>query len=370
MAIKVASRSNNDIEGIIREINQPRIKVVIYFFSIEFESSAPQKALKHAFPDAVCAGMSSVGGYSPAGALDKGIVAMSFSEDEVTKAFVFSSTDVKANPLQAARSIIENINRTISRQIDDPGKYLGIIFVDGLCLAEIIMKELTLNKSLNFPIVGGAAADELAFVKTLVGAEENLFANGLVVLVLKMRIPFICGHYVHFSPLPESFIVTRSDSDRRILWELDGLPAAEVYAKAIGLSSVNQLSTDMFAKHPLGVVFGNDIYVRDVSSVVDDGKGLVFFCDIQAGTQVHLLKHGDMLAHTRKLLQDTEQYLPNMEGAILFNCVFRLLELQELGKNEEYCKLFNPLQFIGCNTFGEELFMHHNQTLTAVFFGR
>ena len=32
-------------------------------------------------------------------------------------------------------------------------------------------------------------------------------------------------------------------------------------------------------------------------------------------------------------------------------------------------RLFNAMQFIGFNTFGEELFTHHNQTLTALFIG-
>ncbi|MDR0562698.1 MAG: hypothetical protein LBG73_08425, partial [Spirochaetaceae bacterium] len=77
MAIKTASRTQYDIEGIIKEINQPNVKAVVYFFSTEFERYKPQDALKQAFPGAVCIGSSMVGGYSNFGAMEKGVCAMS-----------------------------------------------------------------------------------------------------------------------------------------------------------------------------------------------------------------------------------------------------------------------------------------------------
>jgi hypothetical protein len=37
MAIKTSARNTLDIEGIVKEIDQPDIKAVIYFFSVEYE---------------------------------------------------------------------------------------------------------------------------------------------------------------------------------------------------------------------------------------------------------------------------------------------------------------------------------------------
>jgi hypothetical protein len=108
--------------------------------------------------------------------------------------------------------------------------------------------------------------------------------------------------------------------------------------------------------------------VRSQNAVID-GKGLQFYCSIDESTRVHLLKRGDIIAHARKSLEDARQYLSNIQGALLFNCVLRYIETQELGKIDEFNRVFESVSFAGFNTYGEEYFTHHNQTLTAVFFG-
>jgi hypothetical protein len=75
MAIKSSSRSGYDIDGIIAEITQPDVKVVVYFFSVEYEPKAPHKSLKQAFPQALVVGMSMIGGWSTGGPVKKGVMA-------------------------------------------------------------------------------------------------------------------------------------------------------------------------------------------------------------------------------------------------------------------------------------------------------
>jgi len=77
MAVKTASQQNYNIEEIIKEIEQPDVKAVFYFFSPDFEKYEPQKPLKNAFPNAVCVGSSMIGGWSTKGAIENGLTAMS-----------------------------------------------------------------------------------------------------------------------------------------------------------------------------------------------------------------------------------------------------------------------------------------------------
>jgi signal transduction histidine kinase/CheY-like chemotaxis protein len=82
-----------------------------------------------------------------------------------------------------------------------------------------------------------------------------------------------------------------------------------------------------------------------------------------------MLKQGDIIAHTEKGLADVDQFLPGIQGGLIFNCVLRYLELKEKNIVNDFNNIFNKCPMIGFNTYGEELFTHHNQTLTAVFFG-
>jgi hypothetical protein len=369
MAIKIASRTTLDIEGIIKEIKQDSVKVIIYFFSVEFEKHEPQRALKRAFPRAVCIGASMIGGWAAGGAMEKGICAMSLSEDEVAGVFTAFKEGVKADPALAARGAIDELARKLGPEGVNPDEYLGLIFFDGLCLGEVIMKEFSLEKAFNLPFIGGAAADELSFNKTLVGIDDRLSGDGLAVIIMKMKIPFFFNHYVHYLPTHNSFTVTKSENYKRIVWEINGEVAADYYAKLIGLSDPAKLDANHFAKNPFGVLIGESIYVRSPNAVID-GKGLQFYCYIEAGTTVYLLRQGDIIDNAQNAMREAGSFLSNVQGALLFNCVLRYLEFKELQKVDEFNNVFKGLDFIGFNTYGEELFTHHNQTLTAVFFGK
>jgi signal transduction histidine kinase/CheY-like chemotaxis protein len=368
MSIKVASSRDWNIGKIVNEIGQPGIKAVIFFFSPSFEQYKPQKAISKAFPGAACIGASMIGGWSSGGALESGITAMSLSSDEVDEVYVTFHEGVKEAPVMAAWAAIADLKRQTVGQSINPDEYLGLIFFDGLCLGELIMKEFCLDQDLNMAFVGGAAADELTFTKPMVSLGSRLSGNGLVAAILKMRIPFFFNHYVHCVPTNISFNITRAEATKRIAWEINGEPAALVYARQIGVKDVSQLDAAVFSRHPLGLKFGDSIYVRSPNAVID-GKGLQFYCYIEAGARAYILRQGDIISHTEKSFADVTQFLPGIQGGLIFNCVLRYLELKELNKTDTFNNIFNKCPMIGFNTYGEELFTHHNQTLTAVFFG-
>jgi signal transduction histidine kinase/CheY-like chemotaxis protein len=367
MALKVSSQ-DGDINEIISGIDQPNIKAVIYFFSSSFENENLQKTIAEAFPEAACVGASMYGGWSSMGAVKTGIIAMSFSSDEVEETYVSFQEGVKKDPIMAAHAAIAELKQKTAGEFINPDEYLGLIFFDGLCLGELIMKEFTMEQDLNMAFIGGAAADEMSFTKTLVSAGDKISGDGLVVAILKMKIPFFFNHYVHLLPAKTSFTITRVEIMQRIAWEIDGEPAADFYAHQIGKKDASFLTMEDFAKNPLGLILGGSIYVRSPKIVVED-KGLQFYCYIEAGTKVFMLKQGDMISHTKNSINNVEQFLPGIQGCLLFNCAQRYMELIKLNKIDAFNDIFSGYPMIGFNTYGEELFTHHNQTLTAVFFG-
>ena len=369
MAIKVASFRDWDIEGLVREISQPHVKAVIYFFSLALESNEPQKAIANAFPGAICIGSSMFGGWSSSGAVDNGIVAMSLSADEVDEVYVSFQDDVKKDTVRAAKTAITELKRQATGQNINPDEYLGLILFDGLCMGELIMKEFSLDQTLNMAFVGGAAMYEPPNMdKTLVSIGDRLSDDGLVVVILKMKIPFFFNHYVHYVPTETFFTVSKADAMKRIVWEIDGEDAAIFYARQIGINDVDKLNMPVFAKYPMGVKFGDSVYVRSPTSIID-GRGIQFACYLKEGTRIYMMEQGDIIAHTETGLAAAEQFLPGIQGTLLFNCGLRYYELRELDKVDVFNNIFDKFPMVGFNTMGEELFIHHNQTLTAVFFG-
>ena len=368
MTIRVASQNDHNIEKIIKEIEQPNIKVILYFFSPDFEKYELHKTLVKSFPKTICIGASMIGGWSTGGALENGVIIMSLSSDEVAEVYTSFQEGVKEDPVRAAKAAIADLKQKIAGENINPDEYLGLIFFDGLCLGELIVKEFSLEQDFNMAFVGGSAADMLTFTRTLVGIGDQLSGDGLAVAILKMKIPFFFNHYVHYLPTDVSFTITRVETMKRVAWEIEGEAAAVFYARQIGIDDVNKLDAGVFAKYPLGLNFGDSVYVRSPNAVID-GKGLQFYCYIEAGTKVYLLRQGDIINHAEKSLVTAAQFLSGIQGCLLFNCVLRYLELKELDKLDAFNNVFSAYPMIGFNTYGEELFTHHNQTLTAVFFG-
>ncbi|MCL2197061.1 MAG: ATP-binding protein [Treponema sp.] len=368
MAVKVTSLQDWDIQKIADEVGQPNIKAVIYFFSAAFEEIKIQRAIAGAFPGAVCVGASMYGGWSSGGAVRHGVTVMSLSSDEVEDVYISFQEGVKRDPILSAHLAISELRRKTAGQNINPDEYLGLIFFDGLCLGELIMKEFSMEKGLNMAFVGGAAADEMTFTKTYVSAGDRISSDGLAAVILRMKIPFFFNHYVHYTPTETSFTINRVEIMQRIAWEIDGEPAAEIYARHVGVNNVNDLTLEIFARNPLGLVLGDSVYLRSPNAVVN-GKGLQFYCYIEAGTKVYLLKQGDIIANAQNSITGAEQFLPGIQGCLLFNCIQRYLELEGRRIIDIFNNVFSKYPMIGFNTYGEELFTHHNQTLTAVFFG-
>jgi hypothetical protein len=369
MAIKVSSGRGSELERIVAEIGQPDVRVVFYFFSPELESLHIESALARAFGGARRVGASMIGGWSSAGPVEKGIVAMSLSGEEVVESYAAFREGAKTDPVGLAAGLASDLKARLGGRIPDPERYVGILLVDGLCLGERIVHELTMERGLLMPIIGGAAADELAFKRTLVACDERVSADGALLLALKLRAPFYYDHFVHYRPGQASCVVTKAEPERRVVWEIDGRPAAGRYAELLGLRSAADLKHTHFARNPLGVVIGDTVYARSPNAVVD-GTGLQFYCFIEAGTKVSVLKQGDIIANAREAMDKASRALPGgVRGALLFNCVLRDLEMKEDGKVAAFNSAFGGMPFIGFNTYGEELFTHHNQTLTALFFG-
>jgi len=368
MAVKVTSLQDWDIKKITDEVWQPDIKAVVYFFSSSFEDIKIHKSIADAFPEAACIGSSMYGGWSSGGAMKSGITIMSLSCDEIEDVYVSFQEGVKKDPILAAHLAITELKLNTKGQNINPDEYLGLIFFDGLCLGELIMKEFTMEDSFNMAFVGGAAADEMTFTRTLVSSGDRISSDGLVAVILRMKIPFFFNHYVHYTPTDTSFIITRVEIMQRIAWEINGEPAAEIYARHVGIDNVNDLTPEIFARNPLGLVLGDSVYVRSPNIAVN-GKGLQFYCYIEAGTKVFLLKQGDIIANARNSIKVAEQFLPGIQGCLLFNCIQRYLELEDKKIIDDFNNVFCAYPMIGFNTYGEELFTHHNQTLTAVFFG-
>jgi len=152
----------------------------------------------------------------------------------------------------------------------------------------------------NVPIVGGSAADNTVEGKWELAANHILYRNAVVVSVLFPSVEVRFAFHSGYSPTDTLGIATRAEG--RLLYEIDGQPAAEVYnnwtngAVNDALSSGGNVLGDT-TLYPIGRVVGEVggiPYYRlsHPDSVTVDGA-LTLFSDIEPGDEL-VLMHGSV----------------------------------------------------------------------------
>ena len=106
-------------------------------------------------------------------------------------------------------------------------------------------------------------------------------ADSAVLALVTTNVPFRIFKTQHFVLTEQRVVVTAADAQRRIVSEIDGMPAAESYAQFIG-ADVQTLDPAQFATKPVLVLVDGTNYVRSIQKANPDGS-LTFFCAIQEG---------------------------------------------------------------------------------------
>lgn len=218
------------------------------------------------------------------------------------------------------------------------------------------------------PLLGGSAGDEMDFEKTTLILNSEILEGRAIVLMIKSNLPTKIFKTENFIPRDEKLIVTRSDPDKRIVHELNGGPAAEVYADVIGVD-VKSLTCQSFASHALGVRVGGEYYCRSIQKVNDD-KSLTFFCAIDDGIVLTVAKPTGMARTTQGKLESMAQSVGEIDFVLGFDCVLRRIDARNRQITQKISHIYQNNNVIGFNTYGEQYqSMHLNQTLTGVAFG-
>jgi hypothetical protein len=236
--------------------------------------------------------------------------------------------------------------------------HVGLILADGLSGAEeAIMEQLC--DSTDIPFVGGSAGDDLGFQATLVAANGRAFEHAAVLALLRVPAGYRIIKTQSFRVLGKALTATDVDEGARTVRRFNGVPAVEAYAHALGVDPDGVAAR--FMSNPVGLMMDGEPFVRSPQRVLGDGS-IVFYSRIREGAELELLESTDIVADTGKALEGSQRAL------IVFNCIWRTLQLQEEGECEAFGALFADTPSVGFSTYGEEYVRHINQTATILAF--
>lgn len=252
----------------------------------------------------------------------------------------------------------------------EPETHFCLLFVDGLSKREEKLTALIADVLQGIPLAGGSAGDDLCFKQTTVISSEGCGTDAAVlVLGIQRTTDVSIVKHQHFKTLPANWVVTKADVRTRTVFELDGYPAAEAYARKLGISR-DELTQEVAFLNPLIFGCNEELYVRSVQTINED-QSLTFYCAIEEGMVLELGGHQAMESSMKDAVVPALSEPHPADFVLVFNCILRALEAKEKGELQALTELLssNAKAVTGFDTYGEQLDgLHINQTLLAVIF--
>jgi hypothetical protein len=297
-----------------------------------------------------------------------GIVAVSFS----AKAFSFHPITLydldsfdAAKAAQVCASLESQL--TFSSELNSK-KMFAFLLIDGLSKMEEHTVASLGHALGGVSIVGGSAGDSLTFTKTSVFSDGEFRSSTAVLCLIESKLAFQTFKTQHYTPSDKEMVITAAAPEKRIVYEIDGGPAATELANIIGISK-QELTLEVYSTHPVMLQIGDDWYVRSIRNYHDDDS-LSFACAIDAGLPLTVGECEDLIKSLSTKVDSLIGLFSSIEVTLGCDCIHRRLEIMETGLQDKVEAVLEPLNFVGFSTYGEQYnSVHVNQTLTGVVIG-
>ncbi|GAB2189014.1 methyl-accepting chemotaxis protein [Sessilibacter sp. MAH1] len=310
------------------------------------------------------------------------IVVQSFSSaifDKVAiKTVPLHCEDIRSGNIKLSPE--ERINKIKSEflRLDVPFKVnyqdcLAITFFDGLSASEsFFMRGLYASNRFPCYFIGGSAGGKLDFQKAYVYDGNKTAHNQAVMIFVKLakniRYSLLKSH--NFEATPFHLTIAESDVHTRTVHSIIKPQTMEIVNPVDTLCEYLNCTPQNLAatlgKSSFAININNELFIRSVSNIDIENKTISFFCDLQMGDELILVRAKDFVQSTHNAYQKMMNSKPGKPLAMIANdCILRRLNnADKLNSLKE----FSDIPVAGFSTFGELLGVHMNQTLTALFF--
>jgi hypothetical protein len=242
------------------------------------------------------------------------------------------------------------------------------MLIDGLSIREEPVTHALQYALGKIPLFGGSAGDDLRFAQTSIYSNGHFHPDSAALILINTPLPFRIFKTQHFITTAERLVVTEADTARRIVKEINGLPAAEEYARLVGVD-LQELNPMRFAASPVVVMIDGTDYVRSIQKANADGS-LTFFCAIEEGLVLRVAHGIDLVNNLEQNFEKIQAEIGPPQLVLGCDCILRNLEISQNGLKDRVGEIFRHNNTIGFNSYGEQFHgVHVNQTLTGVAIG-
>ena len=351
-------------------IAQPDIGLAVFFCSAGYDLDILAAEIGRRFAGVEIIGCTTAGEITPVGYQDGAITGFSIAAADccavIARIDALSEFQIADGQTVADALIARLAQRGKAARL---AHSFAMLLIDGMSANQETVLSAIHGRMDGIPIVGGSAGDDLRLQRTHVYHQGRFHTDAALLTLVRIRQPVKIFHSQHFYGTDTRLVVTQADPVRRIVAEINAEPAAQEYARIVGLD-VAQLTPAVFAERPVMVKAGGEFYVRSIQRANADGS-LSFFCAIDEGVVLRLARHEDIVLQLRALFGAIHAAIGPPELVIGFDCVLRNLEVERRQLRHVAGRILAENNVVGFSSYGEQFAgMLVNQTFTGVAIGQ
>jgi hypothetical protein len=370
--VKTAYSSALSSEDVAHELSQSladsSARVIMFFCAHTRDGALISRLLKERHEGAVVIGCTSAGEYTDAVYGRGGVAAMAIPASKInTCAATLARFDesVEAGIAAACERLSAALGSPL-RDID-PKRHVGLVLIEGAKGNEESVNEFLGNAAPFLSFVGGSAGDDIAFRRTELFLDGESTDDGAALLVMELNGPFAVVKTCNYEPTEHSVTITKLGGPRVVL-ELDGRPARQVYAELLGVDPA-VLAHEHFLTRPLGLIIEGQPWLRSVLALPEEPGSLMMACQLVEGMELSVMRPLDIIRDTLAAMDRAQHAMQRpIAGAIHFDCAYRRLEIEVRKLQTDYHRAISRQPLLGLHTHGESWLGHINQTLTSLVF--
>jgi hypothetical protein len=371
--IRLAQSHSTDARQAAREfydaVAQPDMELVVFFCSSRYDLTALAEEINRLFAGIQVVGCTTAGEIGPISYGSHSLSGASFSAGSCVAASGLL-TRLSQFDITRGHDFSQKLLQRLESRAPEagPDNCFAFLLIDAMSRREETVSH-TLQYALgNIPLFGGSAGDDLTFAKTDVYADGCFSSDSAALILIHTSLPFTLFKTQHFVATDERLVVTEADPSRRIVFEINGLPAAEEYARLVNVD-VHELNAASFAASPVVVMIDGTDYVRSIQKTNEDGS-LSFYCAIDEGLVLRVAHGVNLVSNLEQTFEHIRQKIGPPQLVLGCDCILRKLEIAQYDLKKPVEKLFRDNNTVGFNSYGEQYRgIHVNQTLTGCAIG-
>ena len=338
--------------------------ILFHLFTIKFDSekiNEVQKMILDVFPDAYIAGTSSNGDICDGHLAEYGMVM---------SASVFDSTDIDVSLLECEPGHEPEIGRKICEIIDSSENIKAaeiLITLKSINSNDILREAEKCRKDVKI-FGGGSAGFNIDMTDTRVVAGDKLSDKGVALVTYSGNDFYIDIHHaIGWKALGKDLTVTKIDDKR--LYELDNIPAGQIYSKYLDIQPDENFFKNMLEFPLMSRQHGYEVLRLPFSCRMEDNS-ILLAAAVKNGSTVNL-SYGDpdvIRTDVNALVEKTKNFAP--QAIFLYSCGVRMLYWKYLiNKETGPFSLIAPVS--GFYSSGEimrmdDYIIEHHVTLIAI----